>query len=137
MVQIIPQERSQQRTVEQIVGAPVPQVVEEQLVAEETTQFVDEPSSEELSALEFLQCIIHEKQVEVDRCVPVLKCEKEKLRLLEVCSFVPPRDLKQLRRHIQTAKDAMAFAMRDLHACREQSDPWKRRRISNPGTPHP
>ena len=55
VVQIIPQERSQQRTVEQLVGAPVPQVVEEQ-------QFVDEPSSEELSALGSLQSFVHEKK---------------------------------------------------------------------------
>ena len=137
LVQIITQERSQQRTVNQLVGAPKAQVVEEQLVAEETTQFLDEPSSEEPSALEFLQNIIHETPVEVDRCVLVLRREKEKLRLLEECSFVPPRDLAELRRHIQTGKDAIAVAMHDLHACREQSDLWRRRRISNPDTPHP
>ena len=137
VVQFIPQERLQQRTLEQIVGVPVPQVVEEQLDAEETTQFVDEPSSEGLSALEFLQSTIHEKQVEVDCCVPVLKREKEKWRLLEECSFVPPRDLEELRRNIQPGKDAKAVAICDLHACREQSDLWKRRRFANPDSPHP
>ena len=58
--------------------------------------------------------------MEVDRCVLVLKREKEKLRLLEECSFVPPRDLEELRRHTQTGKDVMAVAMRDFHASREQ-----------------
>ena len=47
-----------------------------------------------LLLLEFLQNITHEKQVEVDRCVPVLKREKEKLRLLEECSFVPHTTLR-------------------------------------------
>ena len=112
-------------------------VVEEQLVAEETTQFVSELSSEELSALEFLQNITHEKQVEVDRCVPVLKREKEKLRLLEECSFVPPHDLEELRRAVRAGKDALAVAMRELHAFREQSDLWKLRRFWNFDTSHP
>ena len=127
--QIIPPERSLQRTVEHLVDAPVPQVVEEQLVAEETTQFVDELSSEELSVLEF--------QVEVDRCVLVPKREKEKLSLLEEYSFIPPRGREELRRAIQAGKDALAVAVRELHAFREQSDLWKRRRIWNPNTSHP
>ena len=38
VVQVIPLERFQQRTLEMIVGALVPQVVEEQLFAAETTQ---------------------------------------------------------------------------------------------------
>ena len=56
--------------------------------------------------------------MEVDRFVRVLKRETEKLRLLEECSFVPPRELQEVRRHIQAGKDVMAVAMRDLHACR-------------------
>ena len=39
--------------------------------------------------LESLQNVIYEKQIEVDRCVLVLKREKEMLRLYEECSFVP------------------------------------------------
>ena len=61
-----------------------------------TCTFVIEPSPAELFALESLQNIIHEKQMEVDRCVLVLKCETEKLRLLEECSFVPPRGIEEL-----------------------------------------
>ena len=91
----------------------------------------------EPSSLEALQNMIHEKQVEVDRCVRVLKRETEKLRLLEECSFVLPRDLEELRRVIQTGKDALAVAMLDLYASREQSGLWKRRRISNSDMPHP
>ena len=59
---------------------------------------VIKPSPEELSALESLQNDIHKKQMEVDRRVLVLKREKDKLRLLEECSFVPPHDLEVLRR---------------------------------------
>ena len=65
------------------------------------------------------QNVIHEKQMEVDRCVFVFKREKEKLRLLEDCSCVPPHDLEVLRGHIHTCK-VMAAAMGDLQACREQ-----------------
>ena len=36
----------------------------------------------------------------------------------------------------QTGKDALAVAMRGLHACHEQSEIRKRRQISNPDTPH-
>ena len=74
-----------------------------------------------LSALESLQNVIHEKQMEVDRCVLVLKRAKDTLRLLEECSFAPPRDLEELRRAIQASQDALAVAMRDLYAFREQS----------------
>ena len=63
-----------------LVYSPVRQ---EQIVADETYQdTVDEPSSEEFSALESLVNTIHEKQVQVERCVSVLKRE---------CSFVFPR----------------------------------------------
>ena len=54
---------------------------------------------------------MHQQQVAVDRCVPVLKREKEQLWLLEECSLVSPRELEELRRHIQTGKDVMAAAM--------------------------
>ena len=69
-----------------------------------------------LFALESLQNIIHGKQMEVDRCFLVLKGEKDRLRLV-----APPRDLEELRRAIQTGQDALAVAMRELHAFREQS----------------
>ena len=78
-----------------------------------------EPSPAELSALESLQNVVHEKQMEVDRCVLVLKREK-KLRLLEECSLVHPREIEEVRRHIQARKDVMATAVRDLQACLEQ-----------------
>ena len=150
-----------ERTQEQIdlIGdTPVPQ---EPLISEETTlntsststssapsiatpvlviehmAHAHEPSPEELTSLESLQHIIHEKQVEVDRCVRVLKRDTEKLRLLEKCSYVPPRDLEELRRANQASKDALAVPMRELHAFREQPGLWKRSRISNPDTPHP
>ena len=101
----IPQERFPEQTVKQIETARPAPVVEDVAPAP-----VIEPS-----ALEALQNIIHEKQVEVDRCVQMLKRETEKLRLLEECSFAPPRDLEELRRAIQAGKDALAVAMRDLH----------------------
>ena len=115
------------RSVELIEDIPVPQ---QQLIAEETTlntsststssatpgvpsatpvsviEYVAlapviELSPEELSALKTLQNVFHEKHMEVDRYVLVLKREKEKLRLLGECSFVPPHDLEVLRRHVQ------------------------------------
>ena len=79
-----------------------------------------EPGPAELSALESLQSVIHQKQMKVDRGVVVLKSEKNKLRLFEECSFAPPRDLEELRRAIQAGQDALAVAMRDVHAFREQ-----------------
>ena len=75
-----------------------------------------------------LQNIIHEKQMEVDRCVLVLKRERDRLRLLEECSSAPPRDLEELRRAIQAGQDALAVAMRDLHAFREQFGPKLKQR---------
>ena len=79
-----------------------------------------EPSPAELSALESLQNVVHEKQMEVDRCVLVLKREKEKMRLLKECSLVHPREIEEVRRHIQAGKDVMATTVRDLQACLEQ-----------------
>ena len=40
--------------------------------------------------------------------------------MLEECSSAPPRDHEELRRAIQAGQDALAVAMRDLHAFREQ-----------------
>ena len=57
---------------------------------------------------------------------PSAQATKEKLRLLEECSFVPPRDFVELRRYIEVGKDAMGLAIRDLHAFREQPD-WSLR----------
>ena len=68
-----------------------------------------EPGPAKLSALESLHNVIHEKQ------------KKDTLRLLEECSSAPPRDLGKLRRAIQAGQDALAVAMCDLHAFREQS----------------
>ena len=52
--------------------------------ASQVTYSLPEPGPAELSALESLQNVIHEKQMEVDdRGVLVLKREKDKLRLLE------------------------------------------------------
>ena len=65
---------------------------------------------EELSALEFLRNIYHEKQVEVDRCVAVHKRETEKLRLLEECSCVPPRD--EVRRGTICRATRQVFSMK-------------------------
>ena len=54
-----------------------------------------EPS---LAELESLQSVIHEKQLEVDRYVRVLKRDTEEFRLLQKSALVPPRDLQELRR---------------------------------------
>ena len=132
VVQFIPQERFQQRTLEQIVGVPCATGCGGTArCRSDDPVLLMSPVLNNSLCWNFFESIVHEKQVEVDRCVLVLKREKEKWRFLEDCSFVPPRDLEELRRHIQTGKDAMAVAMRDLHACREQSDLWKRRRISD------
>ena len=80
-----------------------------------------EPGPAELSALESLHNVIHEKQMEVDRCVRVRWRENDRLRLLEECSSAPPRDLAELRRAIQAGQDALAVVMCDWHAFREQS----------------
>ena len=133
-VKEIHQERLLELIEELIENAPVPHSVEE---IEEVVQIIQErvhgtrrlavsfsvppPVVEDVTPeLESLQNVIHEKQIEVDRCVIVLKRGKEKLRLLEECSFVRPHELEELRRHIPTGKDVMAAAMRDLQACCEQ-----------------
>ena len=48
--------------------------------------------------LESLQNVLHEKQIEDDRGVLVLKREKDRLLLLEECSSAPPCDLEDLLR---------------------------------------
>ena len=56
--------------------------------------------------LEPLQNAFHEKQMEVDRGVLVLKREKDRSRLLE-CSSAPPCDLEELRRAMMLKRDAL------------------------------
>ena len=69
--------------------------------------------------------VLHEKQRRVDHCVRVLKREKEKLRGLEERGVVP-HELLSPRSHIQSGKDAMADAVRDLY---ERNQQLKRRRL--------
>ena len=69
--------------------------------------------------------LLHEKQRQVDHCVRVLKGEKENMRVLEECAVVPPHELQSQRSHIQSGKDAMTDAVRDLYECHPQ---LKRRR---------
>ena len=57
--------------------------------------------------LESLQNVFHEKQMEVDRGVLVLKREKDRLRLLEECSSAPPCDLEEMRRAMMLKRDAL------------------------------
>ena len=57
--------------------------------------------------LECLQNVLHEKQMEVDRGVLVLKCEENRIQLLEDCSSVPPCDLEELRRAMMLKRDAL------------------------------
>ena len=45
--------------------------------------------------------------MEVARGVLVLKREKDRLRLLEECSSVPPCDLEELRRAMMLKRDAL------------------------------
>ena len=107
-VKEIPPERSPEQTVKQIKNAtPIPVVEdvtpEPGFSCTSTVPVVEyvapppviAPSPEELSALESVQNIIHERRVDVDRCVRVPKRETEKLPLLEECSFV--RELEELR----------------------------------------
>ena len=128
------------RIEEQIGDIPLPPIVEETVdlvlvlphehlplameyiaPASPVTDSLPELGLAELSALESPQNVSHEKQMDVDRRVVVLEREKDKLPLLEECSFAPRRDLAELRRAIQAGQDALAVAMRDLHAFREQS----------------
>ena len=89
--------------------------------ASPVTDSLPELGLAELSALESPHNVFHEKQMVVDRRVLVLKREKDKLRLLVECSFAPRHDLAELRRAIQAGQDALAVALRYLHAFREQS----------------
>ena len=57
--------------------------------------------------LESLQNVLHEKQMEVDRGVLVLKREKDRLWLLEECSYAPSCDLEELRRAMMLKRDAL------------------------------
>ena len=83
------------------------------------------------AALQFLEDILYAKQDQIDRCIRLLKCAKEILRLVEKsASLAFPCDLKRIQGEIQDGKDALAVALRDLHACREQSELFKGRRIS-------
>ena len=45
--------------------------------------------------------------MEVDRGVVVLKCEKDRLRLLEECSSAPQCDLEELRHAKMLKRDAL------------------------------
>ena len=131
----VPQERVQQRTVEQIVRVPVPQI-QEQVVVQEIPQVVEriqeqivEPIEvllhEHVQALSVLENVLHERQRRFDHCVQVLEREKEKLWVLEERGVVPPHELQSLRSRIQSGKDAIADAVRDLYECKQQI---KRRR---------
>ena len=132
----VPQERVQQRTVEQIVRVPVPQI-QELVIVQEIPQVVEriqeqivEPIEvslhEHVQALSVLENVLHERQRRFDHCVQVLKRVKEKLRVLEERGVVPPHELQSLRSHIQSGKDAIADAVRDLCECKQQI---KRRRL--------
>ena len=82
-------------------------------------------------ALQLLDDVLYEKQAHVDRCIRELKRALEKLSLVEKsASLAFPRDVERIQGEIQDGKDALAVALRDLHACREQSEQFKRRRIS-------
>ena len=80
----------------------------------------------EAAALSVLENVLHEKHCQLDHCVRALKCEQEKLRVLEERGVVPPHEVQSLRSHIQSGKDAMAGAMRDLYEGQQQ---LKRRRL--------
>ena len=145
-IQEIPQEHLPERIAEQVV----PERIEEQIgdisvppIVEETVDLVPvSPHDERLhlrelshhrpdeiveaAALSVVENVLHERQRRVDHCVRVLKREKEKLRVLEERGVVPPHELQSLRSHIQSGKDAMADAMRDLYECNQQV---KRRRL--------
>ena len=143
-IQEIPQEHLPERIAEQIV----PGQIEEQIwdipflpIVEETVDLVPVLPHERLhprehphrpdeiveaAALSVLENVFHERQRRVDHCVQVLEREKEKLRVLEERGVVPPHKLQSLRSHIQSGKDAMADAVRDLYECNQQV---KRRRL--------
>ena len=79
----------------------------------------------EAAALSVLGNVLHEKKRDVHHCERVLKREQEKLRVLEERAVIPPHELQSLRSHIQSGKDAMAVAVRDLYEGQQQ---LKRRR---------
>ena len=119
-----PQERVQQRTVEQLVRVPVPQI-QEQVIVQEIPQVVERiqeqivepievPLQEHVQVSSVLENVLHERQRRFDHCVQVLKREKEKLRVLEESGVVPPHE------------DAIANAVREVYVCKQQI---KRRRV--------
>ena len=71
--------------------------------------------------LQLNEDILYEKQVQVHRNVRELKGAKEKWSLVEKsASFAFPFDHERIQGEIQDGKGALAVALRDLHACREQ-----------------
>ena len=82
----------------------------------------------QLDAADFsvLESVFHEKEREVDRWIRVLKREQEKLRVLEARDVVLLHEPQCLRSYIQSGKDAMAVAVRDLYESQQQ---LKRRRL--------
>ena len=53
------------------------------------------------------QKVLHQKQMEVDRGVLVLKREENRIQLLEDCSSVPPCDLQEWRRAMMLKRAAL------------------------------
>ena len=113
-----PRKRSSEHVAEHTVDDLVPLVVKKKL--DGALQLFDEDFTE--------------KQAHVDRCIRELKRAKEILRLVAKSpSLVCPRDIERIQGEIQDGKYSHAVALRDLYACREQSELFKRRRISRCG----
>ena len=119
-IQEIPQEHLPERIAEQFGDIPVPPIVEEteRLHPRELSPRPDKIV--EAAALSVLENVLHERQRLVDHCVQILKREKEKLRVLEERGVVPPHEFQSRRSHIQSGKDAMADAVRDLYEWKQQ-----------------
>ena len=103
----VPQERVQQRTVEQVVHVPIPQIQEQEIpqvvdrIQEQIDEPIEVPPQEHVQALSVLENVLHDRQHRFNRCVQVLKREKGRLRVLEERGVVPPHELQSLRSHIQ------------------------------------
>ena len=94
------------------------QVVER--IQEQIVEHIEAPLQEHVQASSVLENVLHERQHRFDHCVQVLNREKEKLRVLEERGVVLPHELQSLRSQIQSGKDAMADAVRDLYECKQQ-----------------
>ena len=95
-------------------------------IQEQIVEPIEVPLQEHVQALGVLENVFHDGQRRFDRCVQVLKREKERLRVLKERGVVPSHELQSLRSHIQSGKDTLADAARDLYECNQQI---KRRRL--------